>query len=152
MNAVKTIKKVILNACVIYTIMLTAVYTLGAFVNSSWIPTVRMVYSCLAFSIILSALNSFLFSDMLVFALRLLIHFISSSVIFYVLYIVWGGYKSNGGSTLTALLVFVFVYVLCAAIVGIFKYLFPDKKSNDKQINEYKPIFSGSDNGNKTKK
>ncbi len=150
MKALKSIKKVVLNACVIYTVMLTAVYTLGAFVNSSWIPSVRMVYSCLIFSTVLSALNSFLFSDCLVFPLRLLIHFVSSSIIFYILYIVWGGYKSNGGSILTALLVFVFAYVLCGAIVGIYRYLFPEKKKANAENETYNSLFTANETKDRT--
>lgn len=38
METLKKLKKVVLHACVIYTVILTAVYTLGAFVNSSWVP------------------------------------------------------------------------------------------------------------------
>ena len=150
METLKKLKKVVLHACVIYTVILTAVYTLGAFVNSSWVPTVQMVYSCLGFSLVLSALNLFLFSDKLVFALRLLIHFIASTFIFYMLFIVWGVYKSNGGSVLTALLVFVFAYVLCGAIVGIYRYLTVDKDNAVTKGEEYKSIFS-SNNGKSAK-
>ena len=106
-----------------------------------------MVYSCLGFSLVLSALNLFLFSDKLVFALRLLIHFIASTFIFYMLFIVWGGYKSNGGSVLTALLVFVFAYVLCGAIVGIYRYLTVD--NDGAKGEEYKSIFSSNDGKDK---
>ena len=107
-----------------------------------------ILYSCLGFSLVLSALNLFLFSDKLVFALRLLIHFIASTFIFYMLFIVWGGYKSNGGSVLTALLVFVFAYVLCGAIVGIYRYLTVD--NDGAKGEEYKSIFS-SNNGKSAK-
>lgn len=150
METLKKLKNIVLHACVIYTVILTAVYTLGAFVNSSWVPTVQMVYSCLGFSLVLSALNSFLFSDKLVFALRLLIHFVASTFIFYMLFIVWGGYKSNGGSVLTALLVFVFAYVLCAAVVGIYRYLTVDKDSAKSE--EYKSMFSANGNDGKSAK
>lgn len=142
MKLINLFKKTLTNACVIYTVILTAIYTLGAFVNSSWVPTVQMVYSCLGFSIILSVLNIFLFSDKLVLALRLLIHFVSSSVIFYLLFIVWGGYKSNGGSVLTAFLVYCFAYVLCGAIVGCYRYLKADNGEKNTGDAEYSSIFT----------
>ncbi len=137
----KQLKKAVLQACVIYTILLTAVYTLGAFVNSSWVPTVQMVYSCLGLSLAVALLNMFLFSDRLVFALRLLIHFVSIGVIFYLMFVVWGGYKSNGGSTLTAMLVYLFVYIICAAIVGAYKYLTSGDDKAKSADGGYKSIF-----------
>lgn len=149
MKTLKIAKKALINACIIYTVLITAVYTLGAFVNSSWVPTVQMVYSCLGYSLILSALNLFLFSDKLVFALRLLIHFSCSSVIFYLMFIVWGGYKSNGGSVLTALLVFVFVYLLLGAIVCGYRYLTNDSSEKVNEESEYNSIFSGEDKAGK---
>ncbi|MDD6983589.1 MAG: hypothetical protein PUJ47_00085, partial [Clostridia bacterium] len=83
------------------------------------------------------------------FALRLLIHFIASTFIFYMLFIVWGGYKSNGGSVLTALLVFIFAYVLFGATVGIYRYLTVDKDNAVTKGEEYKSIFSSNDGKDK---
>lgn len=153
MNILSKIKKILSQTCVIYTVILTSVYTLGAFVNSSWVPTVHMVYSCLVFSLVLAALNLFLFSDKLVMPLRLLIHFTASSLIFYLMFIVWGGYQSNGGSVITALLVYVFAYILCAAIVAAYRYLTAETV-NSKRVytakfdEEYKSQFSSGE-GNK---
>ena len=138
MNILSKIKKIVSQTCVIYTVILTSIYTLGAFVNSSWIPTVHMVYSCLAFSLVLAALNMFLFSDKLVMPLRLLIHFAASSLIFYLMFIVWGGYQSNGGSVITAMLVYIFAYALCAAIVAVYRYLTSETANSKK---DYKSKF-----------
>lgn len=155
MNILGKIKKTVSQTCVIYTVILTSVYTLGAFVNSSWVPTVQMVYSCLGFSLVLALLNLFLFSDKLVMPLRLLIHFAVSSLIFYLLFVVWGGYQSNGGSVITALLIYVFAYILCAAIVAAYRYLTSEsvnaKKGYSAKFNkpeeEYKSQFgSGEEN------
>ncbi len=136
----KLLKKAVLQTCVIYTVLLTAVYTLGAFVNSNWVPTVQMVYSCLGLSLAVSLLNLFLFSDRLVFAARLTIHFASVGVIYYLMFVVWGGYKSNGGSVITAMLIYVFVYIICAAIVGAYKYLSSDGKSQSSD-GGYESVF-----------
>ena len=138
MNKLEKIKKVLVQTCVIYAVILTSVYTLGAFVNSSWVPTIKMVYSCLGFSFVLSLLNLFLFSDKLVFALRLVIHFGISAVMFYLMFAVLGGYKANGGSVITALLVYIFAYALCGAIVGVYRYLTAEIKTSKK---EYKTQF-----------
>ncbi len=137
----KLLKKAALQACVIYTVLLTAVYTLGAFVNSSWVPTVQMVYSCLGLSLAVALLNLFLFSDRLVFFMRLLIHFVSIGVIFYLMFVVWGGYRANGGSVLTAMLVYLFVYIICAAIVGAYRYLISGDNKRKSADGEYRSMF-----------
>ncbi|MGN1345623.1 MAG: hypothetical protein ACI4V1_02460, partial [Eubacteriales bacterium] len=98
------LKKTAGQACVFYTFFVTALYLLGVYVDSNWVPTLHMIFSLLLFSFVLAAANFFLFSDRLVFALRLLLHYVITSVIFYIVFVLWGGFQANGGSVLTALL------------------------------------------------
>ena len=131
-------KKTIGSACVYYTFFITALYLLGVYVSSSWVPTLHMVFSLLLFSFVLAAANSFLFSDKLVFSLRLLIHYVTTTSVFYIIFVLWGGFQANGGSVLTALLVYSFVYLICALAVFVYRYITAEIRS-DKV--EYKGVF-----------
>jgi len=133
------IKKILTQACVFYTVLITAVYLLGTTLDSSWIPTPAMVAALLIFSAVLAASNAFLFSDKLVFPLRLLLHYIMTSVVFYIVFVLWGGYRNNGGSVLTVLLVYTFAYVLCAVIVGVYRWLTAELRTSH---TEYTDVFA----------
>lgn len=144
------IKKLLTSGCVIYTFLITAVYLLGVFVDSSWVPTLTMVISLLVFSLVLSIANSFLFSDRLVFALRLLVHYVTTAVCFYVIFVLWGGYAENGGSVLTVFLVYTFAYVIFSVIVGCWRYLTADlRAAEERYVNQfekkddYTSVFGG---------
>ena len=136
-------KKILTQACVIYTFFVTAVYLLGNAVDSHMIPTLSMVLALLVFSVALSAANAFLFSDKLIFALRLIIHYTVTTVVFYVAFAVWGGYKDNGGSVLSIILIYTFAYVICAIIVGVYRWLTAEFRTAH---TEYNSIFN-KDNG-----
>ncbi len=135
-------KKTVTGACVFYTFFITALYLLGVYVDSHWIPTLHIVFSLLLFSLVLSAANSFLFTDRLVFSLRLLIHFMVTTFVFYIIFVVWGGFQANGGSVLTALLVYAFVYLICALIVFMYRYLTAEMRTSAKS---YENAFDGKE-------
>ncbi|MBE6540834.1 MAG: DUF3021 domain-containing protein [Ruminococcaceae bacterium] len=139
------IKKILTSACVIYTFLITAVFLLGVFVNSAWVPTLNMVLALLVFSLVLSAANQFLFSEKLVFSLRLLIHFIVTTLCFYIVFVLWGGYKNNGGNVLMVLLIYTFAYVIFTAIVGCYRYLTADLRAAEKK---YETQFQKKDDYN----
>lgn len=133
MKYLVNIKKIIASACTLFTVIITALYTLGVSVNSTWIPTLGMFYSLLGFSFILAIFNMFLFSDKLVFSLRLLIHFISTTALFYLLFIKLSGYNANGGSPLAIMLVYCFVYAIFLIILSAYKYLISDNKNKKEE-------------------
>ncbi len=133
MNKINLFKKLISHSAIIYSLLVTSVYTLGAAVNSAWIPTTKMVYGCLAFSVILSVLNLFLFSRMLIFPLRLLIHYAASALMFYLLFALWGGYLQNGGSVIIALLLYTFSYAMIGVIIGIYRYITSENENSSKK-------------------
>ncbi len=139
-------KKTLGNACVFYTFFITALYLLGVYVDSHWVPTLHMVLSLLVFSVVLAAANSFLFSNKFVFALRLLIHYIVTTAVFYIAFILWGGFQANGGSVLTALLVYSFAYVICSIIVFMYRYI---TAGNRVKETEYRSMFDDRQNGGK---
>ena len=133
-------KKILTQACVIYTFLVTAVYLLGNAVDSHMVPTLNMVLALLVFSAVVSAANAFLFSDKLVFPIRLIIHYIATAVVFYIAFVVWGGYKDNGGSVLSILLIYTFAYVICAVIIGVYRWLTAESRTAH---TEYSSLFDG---------
>lgn len=142
MKQLMWLKKTVANACVFYTFFITALYLLGVYVDAHWVPTLHMVFSLLLFSLVLSATNTFLFSNRLVFALRLLIHFAITTFVFYIVFVVWGGFQANGGSVLTALLVYTFAYLICALVVFIYRYVTAELRTSAKS---YKNVFDGKE-------
>lgn len=130
------------QACVFYTFLITSVYLLGVSIDSHWIPTTNMVLALLVFSAALAAANSFLFSDKLIFPLRLIIHYAVTTLVFYIVFVLWGGYKDNGGSVLTVLAVYTFAYILCAVIVVIYRWLTAETRAAK---SDYKEVFGGKD-------
>ncbi len=138
MKLLSQIKKIALFACVIFTALITLVYTVSAFVSSYLVPTPAMFYSLLGFSLVLSALNAFLFSDALVFALRLILHYAASAAMFYLLFVVVSGYKENGGSVLVVMLLYTAVYAVFALITALANH---KRTKPKKEKTEYKKVF-----------
>jgi len=136
------LKKTLGSACVFYTFFITALYLLGVYVAPNWVPTLHMVFSLLLFSFVLAAANSFLFSDRLVFSLRLLIHYVTTTVVFYIVFVLWGGFQANGGSVLAALLVYSFVYLICALLLFMYRYVTAESRTAKQ---EYKQAFDGQE-------
>lgn len=139
MKPLSRLNKVFTQACVFYTFLITAVYLLGVSIDSHWLPTTSMVLALLVFSVVLAAANSFLFSEKLPFPLRIVLHYAIITLVFYIVFVLWGGYKANGGSVITVLAVYTFAYILCAAIVAIYRWLTAEVSSSKM---EYKTVFS----------
>lgn len=136
------LKKTISGACVFYTFFITALYLLGVCVDVHWVPTLQMVLSLLIFSFVLSAANSFLFSDKLIFSIRLLLHFVITTTVFYTVFVIWGGFQANGGSVLAALFVYLIVYLLAALMVFLYRYLIAEFRISTKK---YENTFGGKE-------
>jgi len=137
------IKNIISSACVIFTLLFTFIYTLGITVNTDWIPTLGTLYSILAFSLILSAMNKYLFSNSLVLGIRILIHYIVTVLSFYVFFIVASGYAKSGSSALTIMIAFSIIYALFAADEAISNGAKSnDKKKKTQKKTEYKSMFN----------
>ncbi len=126
------LKKILTDSCIIYTLLITLVYFLGAFISATWIPTVKMVISLLFFSVILSLGNEFLKSNILVYPIRLFIHFIATSLIFYIVFIVWGGLLQNGGKFLITFFLYTLVYVIVTVISRLISYIRSEKSTANK--------------------
>ncbi len=133
------IKRILTNGCIFYTVLITAFYTFGLLAEgaSGWIPTLRIAYSLLGFSVGFSALNELLASVPLGFAPRVLLHLVSTALLYYLIFVLGGGFRQNGGTTLAAMLAFAVLYAVGLAIVLIARWLFGPKKTDS----EYKSIF-----------
>lgn len=146
MNKLKFLKTAFTDGCIFYTFSVTAVYLLGYSVNSVWVPTAAMILGLLLFSFLLGLANRFLFSDLLVFPLRLILHYIGTYIGFWLFFGVMGGYEGSG---LTVWLVYTFAYALVMTIVLVYRWLTADLRNqkqdyaNKFENDDYKPKFGG---------
>lgn len=113
------LKKIILNGCAIYTVLTLLLYTGGMLVSGierEWIPTIGMMYMVLVFSLLFSAANFTVTRTKLSPILKLIIHFSVTTAIFYVTFLLWGGFTDSRSLVLTILLCYTLVYVIFALI------------------------------------
>lgn len=150
MKFLDNVKKTLTGACVINTVLLITVYALGMMINENFIPTLDRVIGILLFSIALSCANRFLFSGVLNFPIRFLLHFLFTAASFYVMFILWGNYNQNGGAVLVILVLFTLVYGIVAGIVAAVRAVFREKANSKKEYkkvikkdDDYKSVFSG---------
>lgn len=139
------IKKILTKTCVYYTVIITAFYTFGLLMNNSaqWIPTLRIAYSLLGFSLGFSALNEGIKRAKISFPAKFAVHLLSSAVLYYLIFVIGGGFLKNGGSTLAAMIVFAFVYAIGAVIILVLRWLLGTKKKEAGKADEaeYNSIF-----------
>lgn len=115
MKALHTLYRIISHACIIFTCLALALYTAGMIVSGSqreWIPTLSMMYSTLAFSLLFSAVNDFAAHSRVPLVLKVLIHYAATMLIFYVLFIRWGNYSGNSSGTFLILGIFSILYAI----------------------------------------
>ncbi len=139
MKTLLWLKKTGAAACVIYTVLITGTYLLGAAVDARWLPTPATVLSLLAFSFALAASFSFLFSGLLSAPVRVILHFLAVLAAYIFIFLVWSGYLKDGGSLLTGVLVYVFVYLLIGAAVFLIRRLTGTRENREQA---YESIFT----------
>ncbi len=90
-------KKILTEACIYNTVAVLVLYSAGALVSgkSGLIPTLQSLYMILLFCVALSAANLLLASEKFGTPLRVALHFIVVTVIFYTVFIAWGGFARN---------------------------------------------------------
>ena len=135
-------KKILTNGCVFYTVILTAFYTLGLLAEDGvqWIPTLRIAYSLLIFSLCFSALNEGVKRLPVSFPGKVFSHLAASAILYYLVFVLGGGFHKNGGSTLAAMLILAAVYAIGFLFFAVLRWLFGSKK-REKEAKEYKSIF-----------
>ena len=115
-KVLSVLKTVLTRACVIYTVLITGVYLIGAYVNSAWLPSPSAVAALLVLSLWIGASLSFLFSDALVPALRIVLHFLATGAVFWLTFGVWSGYLRRGGSGVLILVLYTVLYALIGGV------------------------------------
>ena len=125
------IKSVLTGACVIYTILITALYVAGFFFsdNPNFIPRFRMILILLGFSLVMSAAELILKSSFNSTA-KILIRFLVCLAGYVVIFLVGGGY--SGSSFVIGIFIFLIAYL---AVNGIrFAFIFrKEKKKNEEK-------------------
>lgn len=134
-----SLKRILTGGCVFYTVFMTITYIAGYFIleNSEYL-SVKTSFSFLLFALILSWASSLLFSDKLTAVIRVLIHFVVTVLGFYIIFIVGGGYYKNGRTTLVALILFIFAYIIAMIAFYAVRRLMANKKTEEEP---YKPSF-----------
>lgn len=119
------IGRIISHACIYYTAASLALYTGGMIVSGierEWIPTLKMMYIVFLFSLLFSSVNQLVLPARWPAVLKLLLHYDVSVLIFYVLFILWGGYSQSGSSVLIILVFFTLLYAAGALIYFLCRY------------------------------
>ena len=84
-------KKILTEACIYNTVAVLVLYSAGALVSgkSGLIPTLQSLYMILLFCVALSAANLLLALEKFGTPLRVALHFIVVTVIFYTVFLAW---------------------------------------------------------------
>jgi len=127
---------------VIYTVLITGVYLIGAYVNSAWLPSPSAVAALLVLSLWIGASLSFLFSDALVPALRVILHFLATGAVFWLTFGVWSGYLRRGGSGVLILVLYTVLYALIGGVTALLRQL---KSGSDTRSKPYQSMMKGKD-------
>ncbi len=118
--------------------------------ENSAVLTYRAMLQVMAFSLLFASVNFLLRIEALSPAIRIGIHFIVTTAIFYVCFILWSGFSKNFGVSLLASAMYAVIY---AAGIG-FGFLFGKikTKASKERESEYEAQFTDSnDSGNKRK-
>ena len=133
LKVLPVIKRILTNACVYFTAFSLVLYTGGMIasgIERQWIPTLSMIYAVFAFSILFSAVNQIVWNTRLAGVLKILIHYVATTAIFYVMFILWGGYTASPSSVLIILMAYTLVYAAASLFIFLLRYIFSSKKNN----------------------
>ncbi len=105
-------KKILTEACIYNTVAVLVLYSAGALVSgkSGLIPTLQSLYMILLFCVALSAANLLLALEKFGTPLRVALHFIVVTVIFYTVFIAWGGFARNASASVIVMLIYTALY------------------------------------------
>ena len=125
-------------------------YSLGLLINENFIPTIDRVFGILLFSVALAAANIFLFSKALTLPLRLLIHYLFTTAMFYIMFILWGSYNEKSSSAFVIVILFTVAYWIVVGVVSLIRLAGKEKDNSKKEYkkvinkeDDYKSVFGG---------
>ena len=142
MRFLSNCSRIITRACVYYTFSSLILYSAGMLasgIEREWIPTLKMMFMLLVFSLLFSAVNEITQNSQLAGVLKILIHYAATTLIFFVVFILWGGYNSSAASVMVILMAYTLIYIAVSLIVYFFRYVRSLKKSN---TSRYESLFS----------
>ncbi len=131
-------KNIISEGCIINTALLIVMYLVGVSLDEGFIPTLGRFFGILVYSLVLAFANSIFFSSKMKVFPRLLIHFFSTAAVFYIMFVVLGGYKTNAGSIIAIFGLYLVVYAVVAAIVAAVRSIL---KADENEKKEYKKVY-----------
>ena len=112
---------------------------LASGIEREWIPTLKMMCILFVFSLLFSAVNEIVRSTNLAGVLKILLHYAATTLIFYVVFILWGGYNASASSVMVILMAYTLIYIAASLLIYFFRYIFSLKKSN---ASHYDSLFS----------
>ena len=124
--------KILPNACIYFTVATLLLYTFGGILSEAghqWIPRLEMLYMLLIFCVLFEAVNQLLRHSRLPGALKLLLHYGACTLIFSVIFIVWGQSAATAGGVLVILVTYTLFYAACALILFLIRYFRRDKEN-----------------------
>ncbi len=133
MKVLPIIKRILTHACVYFTAASLMLYTGGMIasgIERQWIPTLSMMYAVFAFSVLFSLVNQIVWNTRLAGVLKVLIHYAATTAIFYVMFILWGGYTASPSSVLVILMAYTMIYAAASLFIFLLRYIFSSKKNN----------------------
>lgn len=133
MKMLQRIPRIFTHACVYYTVASLILYTAGMLasgIEREWIPTLKMMYILFVFSFLFSAVNELMRSTNLAGVLKILLHYACTTLIFYVVFILWGGYNASASSVMVILMAYTLIYIAASLLIWFFHSVFSLKKSN----------------------
>ncbi|MBR6807781.1 MAG: hypothetical protein IKM46_05285 [Clostridia bacterium] len=130
-------KRVLSIACVLNTVLITFLYTVGKLISPNWIPRFGMMWIILGISVVFGIAERVFVLGETSF-LPLLGHFGISLVGFVLIFVVGGGYAKSGGQLFIAMFLFFIAY---SAIMGVRMGVRSaiNRKKNDRE--EYSSMF-----------
>lgn len=130
------------RGCVIFTVTVFAFYILGELMsNTVKVLTLSTLFLIFLFSVWFALSNKLLRTKKMNIVLRVFLHFISTVVGFFVIFVYLPGNTANSSSAFVLTLGFAGLYLLIAALILTVIHLFNKRKESK----EYKSIYESKE-------
>ena len=140
-TAFSVFSKILTHGCVYYTIVSLLLYVGGLLfstIEREWIPTLDMLLLLLLFTVSVSAANQMVLHAKMHTAVKLLLHYAITQIVFYIVFIWWGGFSDSSSMVLVLLLAFTMLYGIGAIIFGIVRHI---RAESENRLEKYDEQF-----------
>lgn len=126
----------------VFTVLLFLLYSVIELLpmENSAVLSYKAILQLLAFSFMLASVNFLLKIEAISPIIRVALHFVVTTAIFYICFIWWSGFHNNFGVTLAVCAVYLLLYAAAIAIGFLFGKI--KTKLTKERSNEYKSQFS----------